>query len=56
MLLEEFHKPLGVSQSAFATRLGISFPRFNEIIRARSGVTKDTALRLAQVLSMSADF
>ena len=56
MLLEEFLKPLGISQSAFAERLGISFPRLNEIIRAKRGVTTDTALRLAQVLGMSADF
>lgn len=56
MLLEEFLKPLGISQSAFAVRLGISFPRLNEIVRAKRGVTPDTALRLARVLGMSADF
>ncbi len=56
MLLEEFLKPLGISQSAFAVRLGISFPRLNEIIRGKRGVTPDTALRLARVLGMSADF
>lgn len=56
MLLEEFLKPLGVSQSAFAVRLGISFPRLNEIVRGKRGVTPDTALRLAGVLQMSADF
>ncbi len=56
MLLEEFLKPLGISQSAFAVRLGISFPRLNEIIRGKRGVTSDTALRLARVLGMSADF
>lgn len=56
MLLEEFLKPLGVSQSAFAIRLGVSFPRLNEIIRGKRSVTPDTALRLAQVLGMSADF
>lgn len=56
MLLEEFLKPLGISQSAFAMRLGISFPRLNEIIRGKRGVTPDTALRLARVLGMSADF
>lgn len=39
MLVEEFLKPLGVSQSAFAERLGISFPRLNEIIRAKRSVT-----------------
>ena len=56
MLLEEFLKPLGISQSTFAVRLGISFPRLNEIIRGKRGVTPDTALRLARVLGMSADF
>ncbi len=56
MLLEEFLRPLGVSQSAFAVRLGISFPRLNEIIRGKRSVTPDTALRLAHVLGMSADF
>jgi addiction module HigA family antidote len=56
MLLEEFLKPLGISQSAFAIRLGVSFPRLNEIVRGRRSVTPDTALRLAQVTGMSADF
>ena len=56
MLLEEFLKPLGISQSAFAIRLGVSFPRLNEIVRGKRSVTPDTALRLARVLGMSADF
>src|SRR3990172_123995 len=56
MLLEEFLKPLGISQSEFAVRLGGSFPRLNEIIRGKRGVTPDTALRLARVLGMSAEF
>lgn len=56
MLLEEFLKPLGISQSAFAIRLGVSFPRLNEIVRGKRAVTPDTALRLAQVTGMSADF
>ena len=56
MLLEEFLKPLDISQSKFAVRLGVSFPRLNEIIRGKRAVTPDTALRLAQVLGMSADF
>jgi antitoxin HigA-1 len=56
MLLEEFLNPLGISQSAFAVRLGVSFPRFNEIVRGKRGVTPDTALRLARVLGMPADF
>ena len=56
MLLEEFLKPLGITQSAFAARLGVSFPRLNEVINGKRTVTPDTALRLARVTGMSADF
>ncbi len=56
MLLEEFIKPLGITQSELAVHLGISFPRLNEIVRCKRSVTPDTALRLARVLGMSADF
>lgn len=56
MLLEEFLKPLEMSQSAFAIRLGVSFPRLNEIVRGKRSVTPDTALCLARVTGMSADF
>lgn len=56
MLEEEFLKPLRISQSAFAARLGVSFVRLHEIVRKKRGVTADTALRLAQVTGMSADF
>lgn len=56
LLLEEFLKPLGISQSAFAVRIGVSFPRLNEIVRGKRGVTPDTALRLERVLGMPADF
>ena len=56
MLLEEFLNPLRISQSQLAIRLGVSYPRLNEIVRGRRSVTPDTALRLAQVLGMPADF
>ena len=56
MLIEEFLKPLGITQSEFAVRMSVSFPRLNEIIRGKRAVTPDTALRLARVLRMSADF
>jgi addiction module HigA family antidote len=56
MLLEEFVKPLGITQSALARRLGISFPRLNEVVRGKRGVTPDTALRLSRVVGMSPDF
>ena len=56
MLLEEFLKPLGISQSEFSVRLGVSFARLNEIVRGKRAVTPDTALRLARLLGISADF
>lgn len=56
MLLEEFLKPLGISQSAFARRLDVSYPRLNEIVRGKRSVTPDTALRLERVLGMPASF
>jgi len=56
MLLEEFLKPLGISQSELAIRLEVSYPRLNEVVRGRRSVTPDTALRLARVLGMPADF
>jgi addiction module HigA family antidote len=56
MLHEEFVKPLGMTQSVLASRLGISFPLLNAIIHGRRAVTPDTALRLTQVVGMSAHF
>jgi len=56
MLFEEFVKPLGITQTQLAGRMGVSYPRLNEIIKKRRSVTPDTALRLARVLGMSAEF
>jgi addiction module HigA family antidote len=56
MLFEEFVKPLGLTQTELAHSLGVSYPRLNEIVKGRRAVTPDTALRLARVLGMSADF
>ena len=56
MLLEEFIKPLNITQTKLAQKLGVSYPRLNEIIKGRRSVTPDTALRLSHVLGMSADF
>lgn len=56
ILIEEYIKPLEMTQSAFAIRLGVSFPRLNEIVKGHRSVTPDTALRLARVLGTSADF
>jgi len=56
MLFEEFVKPLNLTQAELARRLGVSYPRLNEIIKGRRSVTPDTALRLSHVLGMSANF
>ncbi len=56
MILEEFLKPLDMTQTELARRLEVSYPRLNEIVKGRRSVTPDTALRLARVLGMSPDF
>lgn len=45
-LLEDYMKPLGLSESMLAKRLGVSTSRIRGIIRARRRITTDTALRL----------
>jgi addiction module HigA family antidote len=56
MLLQEFILPLGIKQIDFARRIGVSFPRLNEVIHGKRAVSPDTALRLERVLGMPADF
>lgn len=56
MLLEEFLKPLGLTQVSAADQMGISLNRLNELIRGKRGVTADTALRLATLLKTSPEF
>ncbi len=56
ILLEEFLKPLRMSQVEAAQRMGIPLNRLNEVIRGRRGITADTALRLARLLNTSPEF
>ena len=56
MLLTEFIEPANLTQTEVAQRLGISFPRLNELIKGKRGVTPDTALRLERLFGMDADF
>ena len=56
MLREEFLEPLGMSQVELATWIGASYPRINELIHGKRGVTPDTALRLEQAFGMDAQF
>lgn len=56
MLLEEFLKPLRISQHRLARALGVPPRRVNEIVRGKRSVTADTALRLGRFFGMEAQF
>ena len=53
ILLEEFLEPLGLSQAAFAEKIGWTKARVNELVRGKRGVTAEAALDLADVLGTS---
>jgi len=56
ILLEEFLKPLGLSQNRLARELRIPPGRVNDIIHGRRSVTADSAARLAVFFGTSPDF
>jgi antitoxin HigA-1 len=56
MLLEEYLKPMGLTQRDLADPIQVPYQRINEIINGRRGVTPSTALRLAKFFGVSADF
>ena len=56
MLLEEFLKPLGIPQVDLAKKIGVLYPRVNEMIHRKRSLTPDTALRLERLLGMEAQF
>ena len=56
ILLEEFLKPMGLSQNQLARDIGVSPRRINEIVLGKRALTADTALRLARYFKMSAKF
>ena len=56
ILLEEFLKPLGVSQVALAEHLDIPIQRINELVRGKRGVTPETAWLLAGALGTTPEF
>ncbi len=55
-LLEEFIRPLGMTQAELADRIGVSYVRLNEIVNGRRGISPSTALRLAKALGTSPQF
>ncbi len=56
MLLEEFLKPMGLTQRDLASAINVPYQRINEIINGRRGITPSTALRLAKAFGVSPDF
>ena len=56
ILLEEFMKPLVISQNRLARDLKVPPRRINEIVHGRRGITIDTALRLARHFGTSVEF
>lgn len=56
MLLEEFLKPMRLTQRQLAQAIHVPYQRINEIINGRRGMTPSTALRLEKFLGMSSSF
>ena len=56
VLLEEFLKPLGISQNRLAREVGVPPRRINEIVLGKRSVTPDTALRLSRYFGTSSRF
>lgn len=56
VLMEEFLKPLELSQNRLANDIGVPPRRINEIVHGKRRITADTALRLAHYFKMSPQF
>lgn len=56
VLLEEFLKPMGISQYRLAKATSVPARRINEIVHGKRSITADTALRLSKFFGMSDRF
>jgi addiction module HigA family antidote len=56
VLLEEFLKPMGLSQNRLALDIGVPPRRINEIFLGKRSITADTALRLGRYFGNSPQF
>ena len=56
ILLEEFLKPLGISQYRLSKDISVAPRRINEIVHGKRSITADTALRLARYFGLSERF
>jgi len=56
ILMEEFLKPMGISQYRLAKDINVSARRINEIVQGKRSITPDTALRMSRYFEMSERF
>lgn len=56
ILLEEFLKPMNLSQNRLALSIRVPARRINEIVHGKRRVTAETALRLAKFFNMTPQF
>jgi addiction module HigA family antidote len=56
ILLEEFLRPLGMTQVALAEKMGVPIQRVNTLVNGKRGVTAETALLLSDVFDTTPEF
>ncbi|MBI5192777.1 MAG: HigA family addiction module antidote protein [Nitrospirae bacterium] len=56
ILLEEFLKPMGITQYRLAKEIGVPQRRIGEIVAGKRGITSDTGLRLSRFFGLSDGF
>jgi len=56
VLMEEFLKPMNLSQNRLAIDIGVDGRRINEIVQGKRAISADTALRLSRFFGNSAQF
>ena len=56
MLLEEFLKPMALTQRHLAEGIHVPYQRINELVNKRRGMTPSTALRVAKFFGTTSDF
>ena len=56
VLLEDYLKPMGVSQNQLAIRMRVPSGRITEIVQGKRGITAETALRLAKAIGTTPGF
>ena len=56
VLMEEFLKPMSISQNRIAREIGVPPRRINEIVHGKRAITADTSIRLAKYFGTSEQF